>query len=53
MSEIEYISSKNSYLLQKDNIGKSKPTMRRLPEENFIYGKSSGTDKDGARECEN
>ena len=51
MSDIDYISSKTSYLLKKDEIGKPKPSIRKLPEENFAYGKSSGVDKDGAREC--
>ena len=51
MSDIEYISSNTSYLLKKDEIGKSKPSIRKLPAENFAYGKSSGVDKADAREC--
>jgi len=36
--------------LLKDDVGKSKPTTRRLPANEFVYGKPEIRDKEGATE---
>mmetsp|Transcript_111336 Transcript_111336/g.153848 ORF Transcript_111336/g.153848 Transcript_111336/m.153848 type:complete len:108 (+) Transcript_111336:27-350(+) len=33
------LGKKTNYLLVKDGVGKSKPTTRKLPKENFAFGK--------------
>ena len=33
------LGSPKNYLIVKDDVGKSKPTTRKLPENGFIYGK--------------
>jgi hypothetical protein len=50
MSQIEYLTSKSSYLLLKDDVGKARPPTRALPGKEFTYGKSSGLDADHAKE---
>jgi len=41
--------SKNLLLL-KDDVGKPKPTTRRLPDYSFTYGKAEIRDKEGVTE---
>ena len=40
-------------LLAKDDVGKTKPTVRNLPNRNFIYGKPEVRDKEGVGEGNN
>ena len=40
-----------NYLLQKDDIGKSKPTTRTLPHPDFTYGMPGPTDEEGVGKC--
>ena len=40
--------NKPNPLLAKDDVGKSKPTTRKLPPEGFTFGKSEGKDNEGA-----
>ena len=37
-------------LIAKDDVGKPKPTLKPLPPDGFVYGKSAGYDPEGARE---
>ena len=37
-----------NHLLLKDDVGKSKPTTRALPQPEFIYGRPEIRDKEGA-----
>ncbi len=37
-------------LVQRDQVGKAKPSLKVLPGEHFVYGKSAGYDPEGARE---
>ena len=42
------LGKKQNYLLVKDDVGKSKPTTRNLPNENFAFGKPDPTDQETA-----
>ena len=37
-----------NHLLLKDDVGKSKPTTRDLPDERFTYGKAEARDAENA-----
>jgi hypothetical protein len=39
---------KNNILLVKDDIGKAKPTTRRMPPSTFVYGKPEVRDAENA-----
>jgi Domain of unknown function (DUF4483) len=39
--------TKNNYLLLKDDIGRSKPTTRELPQNEHAYGHAAIPDKEG------
>ena len=38
------LGSKKNYLLVKDDVGRSKPTTRNLPNEQFSYGRPDHKD---------
>jgi hypothetical protein len=42
------LGSKRNYLLVKDDVGKSKPTTRKLPSEQFSYGRPDHKDCESA-----
>lgn len=42
------LGNKKNCLLQKDDIGKAKPTTRRLPDNNFTFGKPNSGDMESA-----
>jgi hypothetical protein len=42
------LTSKKNALLAKDDVGKGKPTTRKLPPEGYTFGKSDGKDHEGA-----
>jgi hypothetical protein len=39
-----------NHMLLKDDVGKSKPTTRDLPSEQFVYGRPEIRDPEGASE---
>ena len=39
-----------NHLLLKDDVGKSKPSTRDLPESRFTYGKAEKRDQEGAKD---
>lgn len=41
-------TTKPNVLLQKDDVGRSKPTSRKLPTFGFTYGKAEFRDVEGA-----
>jgi hypothetical protein len=46
-----YNTYKNAnVLIAKDSVGMSKPCLNKLPQVEFIYGKSAGYDPEGAKE---
>ena len=40
----------NNSLLLKDDVGKAKPTTKKLPKNSFTYGKAEYRDPEGAQE---
>ena len=46
-----YYRSTNNYLLIKDDVGRSKPSVRDLPGNNHAYGYSVIPDKEGVGAC--
>ena len=49
MSQSEVrLGSKKNYLVQKDDVGKAKPTTRDLPPSAFAYGKTDKCKQEGA-----
>lgn len=46
----EYLSSTRNYLLNRDDVGKPRPTTRRLPSMDFAYGHPPNKDPEGVRE---
>ena len=42
------LGSKTNYLIVKDDVGKPKPTTRKLPKEDFVFGKPDQTGAEGA-----
>ena len=46
----EYLSSTRNYLLNRDDVGKPRPTTRRLPSLDHAYGHPPNKDLEGVRE---
>ena len=44
------LGNKRNYLIVKDDVGRSKPATRALPQFGFMYGKADKSDGEGARE---
>ena len=44
------LQSSGNILLHRDDLGKKKPGIHTLPSTDFVYGKFSGQDKEGARD---
>ena len=42
------LGTKTNYLIVKDDVGKPKPTTRKLPKEGFVFGKPDQTGAEGA-----
>ena len=42
-----------NHLLLKDDVGRAKPTTRKLPPQYFVYGKPEIRDKEGVTEGRN
>lgn len=42
-------SAKKNILLVKDDIGKAKPTTRKMPPDTFTFGKAERRDPEGVR----
>ena len=42
------LQNSGNYLLVKDDIGKSKPSTRDLPHNNFVFGKKTFKDQESA-----
>lgn len=44
------LGSRSNYMIVKDEVGKSKPTTRRLPSFDFAYGRPDQQTEEGAAE---
>lgn len=44
------LGSRSNYMIVKDEVGKSKPTTRRLPSYDFAYGRPDQQTEEGAAE---
>lgn len=42
------VQNSGNFLLVKDDIGKPKPSTRKLPTDGFVFGKKVGEDYEGA-----
>jgi len=45
-----YLGKKPNCLLTKDDVGRSKPTTRKLPQDGWVYGKAEKKDDEGVSE---
>jgi hypothetical protein len=45
------MNKKNNFLLQKDDVGMPKPTVRALPQFGHSYGLPGARDPEGVKNC--